>query len=289
MSTVEEVEASVDLPDDFFDEFEDSKFLDEIVDEIVVPEQTLEEANVNNPKDDGRNDANDEENEEPIEPGLQRCLTKIDKLSKSIERRKQRYQSEIEARKRKRSYSPPAGRYDRNFRSRERRSRSGSRNGRRGGRSRSRERNRSRDRRRRDRSRSESPKNQTRGISFLEELERKFAEKGQDFPEKDLLMKLRASSNGAVPAASQTPMPMGYPDVAICMPQYIQMPPNLQMPMYNQPYPHFWNGNFMMDQHSMPANISMPMQQMAILPAAPNDNAKAGEYSNLYSRHRLNV
>lgn len=264
VNTADDIEDSVDIPDDFFDEFEDSKFLDEIV-EIVVPEQTrlvrTEENSTETINDD----------EDPTEPMLKRCIDDIENLSKSIKRRKQKIQSNLDAHKRKRSFSPSTSRYDRNFRSRDRsrlsprRSRSRSRSGRRV-RSRSRDRNRSRDRRptRRDRSRSGSPVPHSR-TTFLEELERKFAEKGQDFPEKDLLMKLRATTNGTI---SHSPTIAYQQEVPMCMPPYIQLP-TIQMSMYNQPYPPYWNGNYMMDP--MVANMQHPMQPIPMMPPLPND------------------
>ncbi len=253
----------VDLPDDFFDEFEDSKFLDEIV-EIVVPEQTRlistnHETNNGSPTE-TNNDQRDQRNDDD---GITKsCLDRIDNLEKSIKRRKQRLQNEMQTKQPKRR-SPPS-RSDRNVRSRDRRSPSGPRCGRRG-RSRSRDRsNHSRERRtsRRDRSRSGSPINhQSRGMSFLEELEHKFAEKGQDFPEKNLLIQLRAKNNNVPLAVDHNPI--GYPQD---MPMY-GMPPYMQMPMYNQPYQPYWNGNYMMEH--MPSN----MQQMPFVPSRANDAA----------------
>lgn len=274
MSTVDNVadtEENVELPDDFFDEFEDSKFLDEIV-EIVVPEQTRlvrpDEVNDNSTETSkSSKSSNDQPNEEG--PLLKRCLNEINNLTKSIKRRKQRLRGETTTtdngkRKNRRSHSPPSSRLDRNVRSRDhrlspaRRSPSGSRSRR--VRSRSRERNRSRDRRlsrsRRDRSRSDSPANKSRGMSFLEELERKFAENGQDFPEKDLLIQMRAKQNGTT-GMHPYPATVGYQQVP-----YIQLPNmHIPMPMYNRPYQPQWNGNYMMDPM---ASMQHPMQPIPL-------------------------
>lgn len=277
MSTVDNVadtEENVELPDDFFDEFEDSKFLDKIV-EIVVPEQTrlVRPDNVNDNSTETNKSSNDQPNEE--EPLYKRCLNEIDNLTKSIERRKRKLRGEITTtdngkRKNRRSHSPPSSRLDRNVRSRDRRlsparrSPSGPRSRR--VRSRSRERNRSRDRpdrrlsrSRRDRSRSDSPANQPRHMSFLEELERKFAENGQDFPEKDLLIQMRAKQNGTT-GMNPYPATVGYSQVPIS--PYIQLPSmHIPMPMYNRPYQPQWNGNYMMDPM---ASMQHPMQPILL-------------------------
>ncbi|KAG4080253.1 hypothetical protein HA402_010745 [Bradysia odoriphaga] len=259
----------VDIPEDFFDEFEDNKFLDEIV-EIVVPEQArLVRTSDTNENSTETND--DKPNvEESTEPILKLCLDKINDLTRSIERRKQKLQTTIsKSSKRKRrshtrSPSPATSRADRNVRSRDRRfsprrSPSGPRSKRR---SRSRDRNRDRQKRtRRDRSRSQSTTNRPHVMSFLEELEQKFAEKGQDFPEKELLIQSRSKKNGVATVTDrQVVATVGYPqcEVPINMSPYM---PTVQMPMYNQaPYPPYWNGNYLMNP--MTTNVQLAMQPL---------------------------
>lgn len=94
-------------------------------------------------------------------------------------------------------------------------------------------------------------------MSFLEELEKKFAEKGQEFPEKDLLMKLRNQLNGT----TSTMIGMNHysctysqSEVHVSMPPFLQMP--MRMPMYNQPYQPQWNGGYMMESRPpMPPHV----------------------------------
>lgn len=271
----------VDIPSDFFDEFEDSKFLDEIV-EIVVPEQArlvrTDDQKQENAIETNGNKSNEED---ATEPTLKRCLEKINDLTRSIERRKQRLQnnsltrggSKRKRRSHTRSPSPVTSRADRNVKSRDRdrrysprrspssRSNSGPRSGRR---CRSRSRSRNRDRRS---SRRDQPSNHQR-IPFLEELTQTLAEKGLDFPEKDLLIQSRSNNNGGVALDRQTVATIGYPQMPISVAPYV---PNVQMPMYNQPsYPPFWNGNYMINpmatslQHTM---LQHPFQAIC----APNE------------------
>lgn len=275
-------EENIDLPDDFFDEFEDSKFVDEIV-EIVAPEQMrlIRKEDVNDTVPDANNQSNDatgasqsNHDHDTKDFVTKRCLEEINSLTKSIDRRRRRLQngiSEHNKRTNRVSHSPSTSRTDRNVRSRDRRmsprrSPSGSRGRRR---SRSRERSR-RDRRssrsRRDRSRSASPLNQSRPMTFLEELAQKFAEKGLDFPEKQILIDRK---NGT-PAINPYPATGNY---SRCEAPYMQMP-NTQMPMYNanQLYQPQWNGNYMTSnmQHvplPLPAvNDTMTNLHSAIVP-----------------------
>lgn len=291
MSTADNIanaDENVELPDDFFDEFEDDKLLDEIV-EGVVPEQArlirTDDTNGDSVDTSKSNDdpPNNNNNETDSEPELRHCLDEIKSLSESIERRKQKLLNDMLARdyaknirKNPRSHSPSSSkRPERNGRGRSRdhrRSPSGPRNRR--DRSRSRERNRSRDKRssrgRRERSRSDSPVYHTRGMSFLEELEQKFAEKGQDFPEIKLLMELRAKKNGTTAVLSQyssaTNVVYQQCDVPICtMPPYMQMP----MSMYNPPYHPNWNGNYMMDPSMQHTMHQVPLQAPSTNPT-PN-------------------
>lgn len=269
----------VDIPSDFFDEFEDSKFLDEIV-EIVVPEQarlvrTGDRTNENSME---TNDDNADA-EESVEPTLKRCLEKINDLTRSIERRKQRLQNNslTKANKRQRrshTRSPPpaTNRVERNVKSRDRerrfsprRSPSGPRSGRRC-RSRSRDRNRDRRSSRRDRSASSYK------ISFLEELK----QKGIDVSEKDVLAGLRSKENSA-PVTDRQMATVGYPscEMPLTMAPYVS---NVPMPTYNQPsyQPPYWNGNYMlnpmaisMQQHTM---LQFPFQAICTPSVPPTNN-----------------
>lgn len=165
-----------ELPDDFFNDLADSKFVETVVE---------------NPSNPGSED--DEQ--------MTRCLAEIEKLQKDIERRKKKILkgeaglSETDKRKAR----------ERSSRSR---SRSRTKRDRKRNRSRSREsspsignstrsnkrRGHHYDKKGRSRSRSRSPRHRKRSssvhknLTFLEELERTFAEKGQSFPEKDLLL-----------------------------------------------------------------------------------------------------
>lgn len=163
-----------ELPDDFFNDLADSKFVETVVENPSI--------------------AGSEDDEQ-----MTRCLAEIEKLQKDIERRKKKILkgeaglSETEKRKPR----------ERNSRSR---SRSKTKRDRKRNRSRSRESSpsiggssRSIKRRghhhdKKGRSRSRSPRHRKRSssvhknLTFLEELERTFAEKGQSFPEKDLLL-----------------------------------------------------------------------------------------------------
>lgn len=279
---VADTEENVELPDDFFDEFEDSNYLDEMVD-IVAPEQTRlirTDDTIDNKSTEASN-ADKSNNDKQIEdqPILKRCLKSLESLTESIKNRKERLRNEVTTnadnkRKHRRSHSPTSSRAERNGRSRSsRRSPSGPKIRR--DRSRSRDRHRSRDRRRRDRSRSESPSSRkTNGMSFLEELEQKFASQGKDFPEMKLLMELRAKKNGATPAGvNQNTAHVGFTplEVPMCMPQYMQMP----MPMYPQPYQPQWNGNYMMNpMTSMTSSMQHTMQQIPLPQPSLNDTAQ---------------
>lgn len=166
-----------ELPDDFFNDLADSKFVETVVE---------------NPSNAGSED--DEQ--------MTRCLAEIEKLQKDIERRKKKILkgeaglSETDKRKAR----------ERNSRSR---SRSNTKRERKRNRSRSREsspsigsssrlnkrRNQQHDRKGRSRSPRHHRKRSSsvhKNLTFLEELEKTFAEKGQSFPEKDLLLNKNA-------------------------------------------------------------------------------------------------
>lgn len=212
-----------ELPENFFEDFENNEFLDELVGNVALNEE------------DDENDGNVESDDVPStrrsrssSPIVNRCLKEIDKLTQEIRRRKRRLQqglsandggsraSEMEtptsttendkherrSRRAARSRSPPRRSRD-VYQTTRNRSRTDSR---RSTRSRRRSRSRTRHVRTRDldgretrRPRSGSPPRKTQRraasppksqqISFLEELERTFAKQGKTFPEKDLLLK----------------------------------------------------------------------------------------------------
>lgn len=217
-----------ELPDDFFNDLADSKFVDTVVE---------------NPSNAGSED--DEQ--------MTRCLAEIDKLQRDIERRKKKILkgeaglSETEKRKAR----------ERKSRSR---SRSKTKRERKRNRSRSREsspsisgssrlnkrRNQHHDRKECSRSRSRSPRHRKRSssvhknLTFLEELERTFAEKGQSFPEKDLLLNqnnMHAAPNAAMMHSNMNephiPMAADYGHVG----QFNQGPsqPPFQPPLVSYP------------------------------------------------------
>lgn len=234
MSTPTDKEAD-EVPADFFDDL--------IGDDNVVeePEEVV----------------SDDEN-------YSRCMAEIEKLQKDIERRKQKILkgeaelSDTERRKRRRSRSRSKNRRDR---SREKETRRSRNNGKRsrsrssspsmGGSNRSAHRSRRDQKERSGRSRSRSPQHRAkrststhRSISFLEELERKFAEKGQAFPEKDLLMN-RGNLN---PMVSSTTM----------------NPPNAPIPMNFGNMPGQFNpvlGPPLMQSDFHPSMVSYPIHQ----------------------------
>lgn len=290
-----------EIPDDFFDEFEDTKFLDENVETIIAEQSRLirsedsAETTKSNEEDPAKENKPAVQDEEPI---VRRCLDEIDKLTKSIRRRKRKLREEITANdrvkrskeRRSRSHSRDRGRSNtprngRNRRSSPRRSPMSRRRSRGRSRGYSRERSRersnwSRDRRssrnRRDmRSRSTSPDTQPRSMSFLEELAQKFAAKGQEFPEKNLLMQLRARQHANDPTVLNTyPVNVGYPPCEVPQP-YMQMP----MQMYSQPYQPQWNGNYMMDpmstmQHAIP-QTPLPMIMNVVQTNVEANSSKA--------------
>lgn len=225
------------IPDDYFAELGDSQFLN-----------TLEQEKTNDSFDEFLNYNKSRENS----PATKRRLDEIARLTESIDRQKKKIRNDLfkdgytiekldkELEERKKDSD-----YDRNRNSRERishergsrehkrrkkksRSRSSSRH--RSHRSRSPERksrryrNHSNDRHRGNRSRSRSPKNRRsssthKTLSFLEELAQTFAEKGQAFPEKDLLLNNPSASTAPIATTSTTNN---------------QMPFNLSMPVEYQ-------------------------------------------------------
>lgn len=250
-----------DIPDDFFDELTDSRFIDELFE---------------NAQDNSDNDGNNENSEDS--PRMARCLAEINTLSKDIERRKKKIEAELsdkgvsDAYLRKKTNRSGDGtdidmeRRDRRARDRERdqwlsrsRSRSRSRSSfhHRGSRHFNDDnrrhhhhpsRSKSRSRHRKNRSRSNSPRSKRsssthKNLTFLEELAQTFAEKGQAFPEKDLLLnkasKTIGSESSAMAGSNQLllnqPMPMDYTNQAVTMP-YQQQYPQMGYPVQNMYY-----------------------------------------------------
>lgn len=196
-----------DIPEDFFADLENSEFL-----------HTLEQEKTNDSFDEFLNHNDSRENS----PTMVRRLDEIARLTEDIKRRKKKLEEELSkkglsADKLQKELEDAEDEYDRN---RERNSREQNRRRRRS-RSRStsrhrshrrsrspdkknrRHRNRSRSaspsRRRGNRSRSRSPRNARsssthKNLTFLEELAQTFAQKGQAFPEKDLLLNSTAGA-----------------------------------------------------------------------------------------------
>lgn len=173
-----------------------------------IPEDFFNDLADDSPVDTATNDnGNDSQDDEQ----MQRCLAEIDKLQRNIERRKQKIKydekdlsSGDRKTRRSRSRSRSRSRNDRGGRDRGR----GHRNERKRSRSRSRHRQRSR------RSKSGSPRAKRsmsthKNLSFLEELAQTFAARGQEFPEKDLLMQQNAAGPSA-PMQGMPPNPMHF-------------------------------------------------------------------------------
>lgn len=226
-----------DVPDDFFDELGNADFIAELVDN----EHGESGEAIENRRDES--------------PTTQRRLAEIDQLTKDIERRKRKLERELADR----------GISEEDLRSHVRRSKSSSRERRnrrneRRKRSRSRSRTRSRSRSpswrnrghtgrrqydRRGRSRSPTENRDRRhqrkfspnanratstnkNISFLEELAQKFAENGQAFPEKDILLSQQAMGNKSTmgPVVDmQSMMPMNMNVGMSAMPSMQSYPP----------------------------------------------------------------
>lgn len=150
--------------------------------------------------DDFFNDLADDSPEDEDDEQLKRCLAEIDELQRNIARRKQKIEANEadlsnatrDARKTRRSRSRSRSRNERSSRDR----------GRDKGRRNDRKRSRSRQRHRTRRSKSGSPRAKRsmsthKNLSFLEELAQTFAARGQEFPEKDLLMQQNAAAGGS--------------------------------------------------------------------------------------------
>lgn len=224
----DEEEEEMDVPDNFFDEFEDNEFVDHLIDSVLPEKEDENHTKAGSSLREKRSSS----------PMVERCLQEIDKLTKDIQRRKRKLEREMTKEqpssstdiRRRRSPSPgrSAGRKwspHRRIRTRSRsrspdlrqrpasyRPRSPLR------------RSRSRERRRmlytsirgspyRKRTRAESPVAGTStksSMTFMEELEKKFAEQGKAFPEKYLVLGAQktANLNGPRPRPPLLELPM---------------------------------------------------------------------------------
>lgn len=269
-----------DIPDDFFDELADIKY---------EGHETAEQ-----PLDSPEGSGGDS-------PQLARCLAEIDELQKKIQRRKRKLERDLtshgeasseskaeskessrdrsnrdkdkerdrrnrERRTRSRSpayrrrRSPSPSRHNRHRRSRSRSPRNNYRGGRGPGRN----------------NRSKSPNNNKRAasnqksLSFLDELALTFAQKGQEFPEKDLLM----SQNHGMPM-----MGGGPPIDPIAMQNMNIYYPGLQQQYQNVPqagFPNQPNNYYGINPMAMP---NEPFNAMP--PAMQNVNNNLHEVSFL--------
>lgn len=213
--TLEKKSINEEIPDDFFDELADTEFIDDLVEKSRDSGRTAPSPSGASPRDSGSRDGS---------PQLARCLAEIDELQKKIQRRKRKLERDMVSRdndsdsdvgrerdrerkgrdreRDRRSRSPLRfhDSYYRRHRSRSNERESERNRGRpyishRGRKSRSRSRSPNRNYRgsRANRKRSKSPTAKRSGsnhnsLTFLEELAQTFAERGQDFPEKDLIM-----------------------------------------------------------------------------------------------------
>lgn len=201
-----------DIPDDFFDELSDIKY------DTAAP----------NGSPNASGSGGDS-------PQLARCLAEIDELQKKIQRRKRKLERDLTATKspetkvsrdrdrdrerdrrgrdhRSRSVSPV--RRGRNGTDNNSRRRSPDRHSRHRNNNRGRSRSRSRSGRGGPSNRNHSPggkraSSNHKSLSFLEELAQTFAERGQDFPEKDLIMQPQGGQMHA--AAAMQNMNIYYP------------------------------------------------------------------------------
>lgn len=235
-------EEEMDVPDNFFDEFDDKEFVDHL---IVLPDKDDDDH-------DKKGDSSSHE-KRSSSPMVERCLQEIDKLTKDIQRRKRKLEREMTKEqpssstdiRRRRSPSPgrsavtkwtPGRRIRTRSRSPDPRSRPASYRPRSPLR-----RSRSRERRRlpyapsrspyRKRPRAESPVAGTStksSMTFMEELEKKFAEQGKSFPEKYLLLSAQKAANSPVHMHSPRPPLLPMPVVPDPMPSI----PTSVYPMY---------------------------------------------------------
>lgn len=278
-----------DIPDDFFDELGDSEFIDELVEN----KRSASNPVVDSPVGSNSRDAS---------PQLARCLAEIDELQKKIQRRKRKLERDLsrrdesedsdrEERRARRVERVNRDKYRRRSRTPEERrpgvphrSRHAVPRGGRKSRSRSPVRGGFRGNHHDVRNRSNSPNGKRAGsnhksLSFLEELAQKFAEQGQDFPEKDILMQ---PHNNMI----NQPMPMQniyYPGLNA---QYHN--PVLAPPLGFPSVPAYYGMNPM----AMPVPNEMPFQcaaaaSVATAMPAPLQNANNLHEVSIYSGCRF--
>lgn len=207
-----EINSPEEIPDDFFDELAETDFIEEIIDQ-EINETAIDNNNENADANDHEIDDGDAKKPESS-PRMARCLAEIKTLTKDIERRKQKLERELfdkgysegqlrrevsDSQTREREKRRDRVRETDKGRNKDRKSRSRSRSrdryrSNRSHRSHRSHRSRSRspiDRRYGRRNRSKSPKRSSsthKNLTFLEELAQTFAEQGQAFPEKDLIL-----------------------------------------------------------------------------------------------------
>lgn len=278
----DEEEEEMDVPDNFFDEFEDNEFVDHLIDSVLPDKDEENHAKAGSTSREKRSSS----------PMVERCLQEIDKLTKDIQRRKRKLEREMTKEqpssstdiRRRRSPSPgrSAGRKwspHRRIRTRSRsrspdlrqrpasyRPRSPLR------RSRSRERRRitytsSRISPHRKRTRPDSPVAGTStksSMTFMEELEKKFAEQGKAFPEKYLLL-------GAQKAANMSNIPRPRPPLLdLPMPVSTDLIPPLPTSVYPPYQSHGYYGGAEATQMYMYPNYSVnPMTPIIAPSVAP--------------------
>lgn len=208
-----------DIPDDFFDELVDTEYIDKLVGSAHRDVSNRDASAIDGPNESGSGGDS---------PQLARCLAEIDELQRKIQRRKRKLERDLTAHRpdpldsdpenRERAGREHLSRDRERERRRDRRSKSMSPSHRSRAtgdgfrrRSRSPIRGAKHHNRHRNRSRSRSPRGHQRGgrggdgnrnnspgvkressnhksLSFLEELAQTFAERGQDFPERDALL-----------------------------------------------------------------------------------------------------
>lgn len=189
----------------------DTKINDDFIDELLADEDFMELGD--NPNGSAQSPVSNRSDSPSASPQLARCLAEIDELQKKIQKRKRKLEKDLFSRGQDSELERSR---ERERRTRERRSKSRSpirRTDDRRRRSRSSDRDAHRSSRHHGRkSRSRSPRGHRRigtrtkspphkrssevknSLSFLEELAQTFAERGQDFPEKDFLMQPQSSN-----------------------------------------------------------------------------------------------
>lgn len=270
--------SDVDLPDDFFDDFTKTDFL-----EGLEVSTKAEPSNLSD--DDGEvDDDGDESNQEGIREKQDSVLREIQRLERDIAARKKKIKSFHD---RSRSRSPPSKRRRSTSRPPRIRRRSRSR-----GRSHRSPQDRRHDRKRsRSRSgsrnmRSRSRQNSTgRSITFLEELAQKFAKEGKPFPEAEALQNNKMSPHGyPIPMGGGMGMPMGNVGGPVPMPPGMMFPNPMVMGGVGPQHPMDFGMPYGFVSPAAPIGyptnlypVQAPIEQM-IIPPAPNVSMDLTEY-----------